>query len=302
MSIPDFQTLMLPLLKFAKDRQEHSFKEAIPFLADKFNLTEDEKRILLPSGKQPKFNNRVYWAKTHLEKAGLLFSSQRGSFKITKEGLIALVNHPTFINMRILEQYEKYCEYRNIKHSDRKNTTLVEKIEKETPEEALENIYQQLVKALSVEILENIKKCSPYFFENLVVDLLVSMGYGGSRKEAGQAVGKSGDEGIDGIIKEDRLGLDIIYIQAKRWDNVVGRPEIQKFAGALQGQKAKKGIFITTSDFTKNAIDFVTNIDSKIILINADRLTELMIEHNVGVTPITRYEVKKIDSDYFIED
>lgn len=153
-----------------------------------------------------------------------------------------------------------------------------------------------------MEILETIKKCSPYFFEHLVVDLLVSMGYGGSRKEAGQAVGKSGDEGIDGIIKEDRLGLDIIYIQAKRWDNVVSRPEIQKFAGALLGQSAKKGIFITTSDFSQGAIDYVARIDSKIILVNGSRLTELMIEHNVGVTSVAKYEVKRIDSDYFIED
>lgn len=150
--------------------------------------------------------------------------------------------------------------------------------------------------------MENISKCSPYFFEQLVVDLMVSMGYGGSRKEAGQAVGGSGDEGIDGIIKEDRLGLDIIYLQAKRWENIVGRPEIQKFAGALLGQNAKKGIFITTSSFTQGAIDYVTRIDSKIILVDGGRLTELMIEHNVGVTPVARYEIKKIDSDYFIED
>lgn len=155
---------------------------------------------------------------------------------------------------------------------------------------------------MSGEILDTIKQCSPYFFEYLVVDLLVNMGYGGSRKEAGQAVGKSGDEGIDGIIKEDRLGLDVIYIQAKRWDDVIGRPEIQKFAGALLGQSAKKGVFITTSDFTKGAVDYVTRIDSKIILVNGNRLAELMIEHNIGVTLSAKYEIKKIDSDYFIED
>lgn len=304
MPIPDFQTLMLPLLKLAEDRQEHSFKEAIPFLANQFNLTEEEKRELLPSGKQARFDNRVYWTKTHLHKAGLLSSPRRGTFKITQSGLNVLSCNPTFINTKFLEQYKSYSEFKTPNNSDFRDNKpiLIEEIEQETPEEAIEKVHQQLVENLSREILETIKQCSSYFFEYLVVDLLVSMGYGGSRKEAGQAVGKSGDEGIDGIIKEDRLGLDVIYIQAKRWDNVVGRPEIQKFAGALLGQSAKKGIFITTSDFSKGAIDYVTRIDSKIILVNGVRLAELMIEHNVGVTSVARYEVKKIDSDYFIED
>ena len=200
-----------------------------------------------------------------------------------------------------MKRYDEFVKFVETKNSDslkdKENQLIVE-----TSEEILESAHQKLLDNLSSEILENIRKCSPYFFEHLVVDLLVSMGYGGSRKEAGQAVGKSGDEGIDGIIKEDRLGLDIIYIQAKRWNNVVGRPEIQNFAGALQGQKARKGVFITTSYFTKGAIDYVTRIDSKIILINGSRLAELMLEHNIGVAPIARYEVKRIDSDYFIED
>ena len=300
MSIPDFQTIMLPFLRFIEDRQEHTFKEAIPFLANRFGLTEEERRQLLPSGKQSKFSNRVYWTKTHLEKAGLLNSPKRGTFVITEEGVNVLLNKPSYINTKFLEKYRSYQQFRTPKKNYKESIAI--EIEKETPEEILENAYQQLQDALSLEILENIKSCSPYFFESLVVDLLVSMGYGGSRKEAGQAVGKSGDEGIDGIIKEDRLGLDIIYIQAKRWDNVVGRPEIQKFAGALLGQSAKKGVFITTSDFTKGAIDYVTRIDSKIILVNGIRLAELMIEHDIGVTPIASYQVKRIDSDYFIED
>ncbi|MEL6912578.1 MAG: restriction endonuclease [Cyanobacteria bacterium J06648_1] len=304
MPIPDFQTLMLPLLKLAEDKQEHLFKEAIPFLANQFQLTEIEKRELLPSGKQARFNNRVYWTKTHLEKAGLLSSPRRGAFKITTEGANLLNCNPTFINTKFLEQYKSYSEFRNSRNSSSLNdkSVVTEDIEQETPEEALEKVHQQLIETLSTDILRTIKKCSPYFFEFLVVDLLVSMGYGGSRKEAGQAVGKSGDEGIDGIIKEDRLGLDVIYIQAKRWDNIVNRPEIQKFAGALLGQSAKKGIFITTSDFSKGAIDYVTRIDSKIILVNGTRLAELIIEHNVGVTSVAKYEVKKIDFDYFIED
>ena len=301
MPIPDFQALMLPLLKYTGDKQQHSFKEAIPFLANQFNLTEEEKKELLPSGKQAKFNNRVYWTKTHLEKAGLLLSPRRGIFVITQEGLKVLEKNPTSINTKFLEQYDRYCQFRTSSSNNQQKSISTNTVEKETPEEALENAHLQLQKTLAIEILDNIKQCSPNFFESLVVDLLVSMGYGGSRKEAGEALRRSRDEGIDGIIKEDRLGLDIIYIQAKRWENVVGRPEIQKFAGALQGQRAKKGIFITTSDFTKDAIEYVSRIETKIILLNGNRLTELMIEHNVGVSPLAKYEVKRIDSDYFVE-
>ena len=301
MPIPDFQTLMLPLLDFSGDEKEHSFKEAIPFLANQFNLTEEEKRELLPSGKQLRFNNRVYWSKTHLEKAGLLISPKRGIFIITKEGLEVLAAKRRSINTKFLEQYNKYRKFKNLNNIEKDLDTLKVSIT-ETPEEALENAHQQLQENLATEILETIKQCSPSFFEYLVVDLLVTMGYGGSRKEAGQALRRSRDEGIDGIIKEDRLGLDIIYIQAKRWENIVGRPEIQKFAGALHGQRARKGIFITTSNFTKDAIEYVSRIDTKIILLDGNSLTELMIEYNVGITSINKYEVKKIDSDYFIQD
>ena len=301
MPIPDFQTLMLPLLDFSGDEKEHSFKEAIPFLANQFNLTEEEKREVLPSGKQLRFNNRVYWSKTHLEKAGLLISPKRGIFMITKEGLEVLAAEKSSINTKFLEQYNKYRKFKNLNNIEKDLDTLKVPIT-ETPEEALENAHQQLQENLATEILDTIKQCSPSFFEYLVVDLLVTMGYGGSRKEAGQALRRSKDEGIDGIIKEDRLGLDIIYIQAKRWENIVGRPEIQKFAGALHGQRARKGIFITTSNFTKDAIEYVSRIDTKIILLDGNSLTELMIEYNVGITSINKYEVKKIDSDYFIQD
>ena len=303
MPIPDYQAIMLPLLEFAGDKQEHSLSQASTQLAAKFKLTEDEKSELLPSGGEGRFYNRVSWARTYLKKAGLLNYPRRGFFAITNRGEQLLANPPEEINSKFLKRYDEFVRFVEIKSSD--NSGNKEKEDKaivETPEEILESAHQKLQDNLSGEILENIRKCSPYFFESLVVDLLVSMGYGGSRKEAGQAVGKSGDEGIDGIIKEDRLGLDVIYIQAKRWDNVVGRPEIQKFAGALLGQSAKKGVFITTSDFTKGAVDYVTRIDSKIILVNGTRLSELMMEHNIGVTPIASYQVKKIDSDYFIED
>jgi len=301
MPIPDYQAIMLPLLIFAEDRQEHSLREAESVLAHKFNLTEVEKNELLPSGGERRFYNRVSWARTYLKKAGLLSYPRRGFFSITSRGKKLLLNNPQNINARFLKKYDEFVQFVEIKNdcasNSKENKTILE-----TPEEILESAHQKFQDNLSEEILETIKKCSPYFFEFLVVDLLVSMGYGGSRKEAGQAVGKSGDEGIDGIIKEDRLGLDVIYIQAKRWDNIVGRPEIQKFAGALLGQSAKKGIFITTSDFSKGAVDYVTRIDSKIILVNGSRLAELMIEHNVGVTSVAKYEVKKIDSDYFIEN
>ena len=303
MPIPEYQTIMLPLLEFAGDKQEHSLREAISFLANKFNLTEEETKELLPSGKQSTFNNRVGWAGTYLKKAKLLNSTRRGYFKITPRGITVLAKRPQLLNVKFLEQYDEFITFRQSRNNtNKKNNWPQDYTENNTPEEALENAHQQLQETLAIEILENIKQCSPNFFESLVVDLLVSMGYGGSRKEAGQAVGKSGDGGIDGIIKEDRLGLDIIYIQAKCWENVVGRPEIQKFAGALQGQRSKKGIFITTSDFTKDAIEYVSKIDTKIILLNGNRLTELMIEHNVGVTSIAKYEVKRIDSDYFVED
>ncbi|BAU66011.1 mrr restriction system protein [Stanieria sp. NIES-3757] len=302
MPIPDYQTIMLPLLKFAGDKQEHSLQEAISYLANQFNLTEAERKELLPSGKQFTFHNRVGWARTYLKKAGLLSSSRRSYFQITLRGIEVLAQNPQVINVNFLAQYDEFIQFRQLNKKNSNNNLVQEDTEKNTPEEILENAYQKLQENLSIEILETIKQCSPEFFESLVVDLLVSMGYGGSRKEAGQAVGHSGDGGIDGIIKEDRLGLDIIYIQAKRWENVVGRPEIQKFAGALQGQRAKKGVFIATSCFTKDAIEYVSRIDTKIILVDGNRLTELMIEHNVGVTSIAKYEVKRIDSDYFTED
>ena len=303
MPIPDYQTIMLPLLQFAGDKQQHSLQEAITHLTKVFNLTDVEVKELLPSGKQTRFVNRIGWTRTHLKKAGLIRYSSRGIFQITERGANLLADNPSRLSANYLKKYDEYLDFCYPKNSSSNINLQSEIIEQssDTPEEALENAHQKLQEDLAIEILDAIKKCSPYFFESLVVDLLVSMGYGGSKKEAGQAVGKSGDEGIDGIIKEDRLGLDAIYIQAKRWESVVGRPEIQKFAGALQGQSAKTGVFITTSDFSKGAIDYANKIDSKIILINGTRLAELMIEHDVGVTPIAKYEVKRIDSDYFVE-
>jgi len=301
MAIPDYQSIMLPLLRFASDGNEHSLREAIDGLAEKFELADTERKELLPSGQQPTFDNRVAWARTYISKADLLEPTRRGYFRITSRGREVLSKNPSAINVKFLEQFLEFLEFRT-KRREREDTTEATETENlQTPAEILETAHQKLREDLSAELLKIVKECSPTFFERLVVDLLVKMGYGGTRKEAGKAIGRSGDEGIDGIINEDRLGLDVIYIQAKRWQGPVGRPEIQKFAGALQGHRAKKGIFITTSAFTKDAEDFVMKIDSKIVLIDGEQLAQLMIDHNVGVAPVALYETKRIDSDYFIE-
>jgi restriction system protein len=303
MTIPDYQTIMLPLLRFAGDGKVHSKHEAVEYLAADFEITEDERKALLPSGKQGLFDNRVAWAKSYMKQARLIDSPKRGLFVITERGKQVLSDSPKRIDVKYLERFPEFVEFRQRKRKKGTKEVLPKVLKLETnPEEALETAFQELEDNLSSELIQTINDCSPQFFERLVIDVLVKMGYGGSRKEAGQAVGGTGDGGIDGIIKEDKLGLDIIYIQAKRWENIVGRPEIQKFAGALQGQRARKGIFITTSDFTKDALGYVKNIESKIILIDGSRLAELMVEHNVGVSPVASYEIKKIDSDYFVED
>jgi len=303
MAIPDYQTIMLPLLKFAGDNQEHSLREAVDYLADEFELSEEELKEMLPSGTQRLFNNRVAWALTYIRKAGLVESPKRGIFKITDRGQQVLSKGLQKIDNKFLIQFPEFVEFKSIKKKPtKKPSTTIKEIDDTNPEETLETAYQELHDELASELLQTIKQCPPDFFERLVIDVLIKMGYGGSRKEAGQAIGKVSDGGIDGIIKEDKLGLDIIYIQAKRWEGTVGRPEIQKFAGALQGQRARKGIFITTSIFTKEALSYVENIDSKIILIDGQRLAELMIAYNVGANTTAVYEVKKIDSDYFIEE
>lgn len=300
MGIPDYQTLMLPLLRFASDGEEHSLRQAIESLAVEFRLTEEELRELLPSGQSATFGNRVGWARTYLKKASLLKSTRRGYIRATDRGLDVLKSPPDRIDNEFLERFPEFVEFRNRKGGATTKTKHPAN-PTATPEETLEAANAELREGLIAELLQNIAECSPAFFERMVIDLLVSMGYGGSRKEAGQAVGRSGDGGIDGIIKEDRLGLDIIYVQAKRWEAVVGRPEIQKFAGALQGQRARKGIFITTSGFSKEAINYACSIESKLILVSGEQLANFMVDHNVGVSKVATYEVKRIDTDYFTE-
>ncbi len=301
MPIPDYQTAMLPLLRFAGDGKEHSLREAIEALAREFNLSDKERRELLPSGQQEVFANRVGWARTYMKKAGLLRTTRRGFFQITDRGQNVLAQKPKRIDVKFLEQFQEFREFKALRKQAPISNEFEEEEQSRTPEEALERAYQNLRSDLAAELLSQIKQSPPTLFERLVVELLVKMGYGGSRKDAGQAVGRSGDEGIDGIIKEDKLGLDIIYIQAKRWENTIGRPEIQKFAGALQGQRARKGIFITTSDFSREAHDYASRIDSKIVLIDGEQLAQMLIDYNIGVATVANYEIKKLDLDYFTE-
>lgn len=295
---------MLPLLKVAADGNEHTHTEAIETLAAQFQLTNEERNELLPSGLQTKLDNRLRWARVDLGKAQLLESSGRGKFKITTRGLDLLKNPPAKIDRKFLRQFPEYQSYIGRNRASNKSSKEGEQEEeiKQTPEEILESSYQGLRLKLAEDLLELIKQNSPRFFEKLVVDLLVAMGYGGSRKDAGEAVGRSGDEGIDGIIKEDKLGLDAVYLQAKRWQRTIDRPEVQAFAGALIGKRASKGVFIITSQFSQGAQAYIDTIPQKIVLIDGEQLTQLMIDHGIGVTEVTAYSVKRVDSDYFSEE
>ncbi len=300
MAVPDFQSLMLPLLKMVSDGQEHSLRALVDVLAMQLKLTDDDKNEMLPGHTKTKFYDRIGWARTYMKMAGLLESTGRGTICITKRGLDLLKSNPASINVRLLKQYPEFVEFQSVsRHSNKRDSVEVEEEPTQTPEELLEASYQSLRQSLARELLERIKGCSPGFFEILVVDLLVAMGYGGSRRDAGQAVGQSGDGGIDGIIKEDKLGLDVVYIQAKRWESKVGRPVVQAFAGSLEGQRARKGVLITTSQFSQDAKDYVNKIEKRIILIDGEQLAQFMIDHGIGVTEVANYTIKKADLDYF---
>ena len=302
--IPDYQTCMLPLLTSLKDGKEHSSKELITKLILDFNLREEEISEQIPSQRQPTINNRIHWANTYMRKAGLIDSVSRGIYRITEEGLRVLNANPTRIDVKFLSKYPDFVEFQ--KGTSKVISTKNEKNQEleitQTPEEALATIYSQLSSALAHDLLEKVLAQTPYFFENLVVELLVKMGYGGSIEDAGKAIGKSGDEGIDGVIKEDKLGLDVIYVQAKRWqqNNTVGRPDLQAFVGALAGQGGKKGVFITTSSFTREAEAYNPQ-NVKIVRIDGKKLAQLMIDYNIGVSTRAVYEIKRIDLDYFEE-
>lgn len=301
MPIPDFQSLMLPLLRLAGDRQEHAFRTAVDALAEQFSLTEQERHEPIPSGPQPVFTNRVGWARTYMVKAGLLRPSRRAHFEITELGLQVLNQKPGRINIAFLKQFPGFTEFQKGSPGKSEKDDQGIAVQEHTPEEAIEAAHQLLVAELADELLATVKGCSPTFFERLVVDLLVKMGYGGTLRDAAEAIGRPGDEGIDGIIKEDRLGLDVVYVQAKRWEGTVGRPAIQSFVGALHGQHARKGVFITTSDFAQTARDYARTIDSKIVLIDGKTLARLMIDYDIGVAAVATYELKRVDTDYFAE-
>ncbi|MHB0912452.1 MAG: restriction endonuclease [Armatimonadota bacterium] len=299
MPIPDYQELMLPLLELAGDGKEHKLSDAIEVLAKELNLTDEERKEKLPSGRQERFVNRVGWARTGLKMAGLIEYVRRGVFRITVRGLEVLQSSPKNIDVDFLRQFPEFESYLTPEKEKIAETT---KQTLETPEEVLEDSYQNLHDELAQDLLERVHRMPPKLFEMLVVDLLVAMGYGGSRKDAGKAVGQSGDGGIDGIIKEDKLGLDAVYMQAKRWQSPVGRPVVQGFAGSLEGQRAKKGVLITTSQFTPDALDYIQRIEKKIVLIDGKQLSDLMIENGIGVAQVANYTICKIDIDYFGED
>ena len=309
MAVPDYQSIMLPLLKIAGDGNEHSKNETIERLAQQFELSESERNEMLPSGTQRKFDNRVSWARTYMQKALLLSSSGRSKFRITERGMQVLKDNPPTINDKFLRQFPEFIAFKTrtdkegkVDENNLASQVLIEKTS-QTPQEILETSYQSLRQTLAQELIERIKNSPSKFFENLVVDLLVAMGYGGSRKDAGQAVGQVGDGGIDGIIKEDKLGLDAIYLQAKRWEGTVSRPVVQGFVGALIGKKARKGVFITTSNFSQQALDYANGTENlKLILIDGEQLAQLMIDYDVGVTEESRYIVKKVDLDYFDDE
>jgi len=302
MPVPPYQDFMLPLLKLAQDGKEHSVEESTTALAEQFKLTADDLKEMLPSGKQTTFENRVGWARTYLKKAGLLETPARGSLKITPRGIEVLGEAPSRIDRKFLTRFPEFVDFVSQKKPEPGESAIQAEEsadEQRTPEEVLEGAYQALRRQLALELLLRIKKAPPKFFEGLVVDLLVGLGYGGSRKEAGRAVGRSGDDGVDGVIDEDRLGLDKVYIQAKRWEGSVGRPVIQAFAGSLEGLRANKGVLITTSDFTRDAREYVERIQKRIVLIDGALLAELMMDFNVGVSQANSYVIKKIDLDYF---
>ncbi len=299
MAIPTFQVVMRPLLELAVSGKEVQTSDAVAALADQFHLTKEEREELLPSGRQRRFNNRVAWATAYLRATGLFESPGRGRYSITERGRQAIASGQQ-IDLKYLSQFPELAAFRtgttgggeSEKHQAAEASTA-------TPDEILESTYQALRKQLAADLLERVHTVEPAFFEKLVVDLLIAMGYGGSRKEAGKAIGQSGDEGIDGIINEDKLGLDVVYVQAKRWAKSVGRPDVQMFAGSLEGQRASKGVFITTSTFTPDARSYVKTIGKKIVLIDGEELAQLMIDHGVGVADVNQYVTKRIDQDYF---
>ena len=302
MTVPDYQSILLPLLQACADGKEHTTQELRPLLARQFGLLEEDLAIKLASGKQSMFDNRVGWAKTYLKQAGIIENMRRGVFRITARGIESLNENPASLNVKFLKRFPEFVAFHAGKQRDESKLVESTALSSATPDELIAGGYKQLREALAIDLIGRIKSISPSRFEELVVELLLKMGYGGTQEDAGQVVGKSGDGGIDGIIHEDRLGLDVIYIQAKRWEADVGRPEIQKFVGALAGNKASKGVFITSSGFSSGAREYAAHVNHRVVLIDGAMLAELMMDFDLGVSVKEVYTVKRLDTDYFEED
>lgn len=304
MPIPPFQDLFRPFLEYTSDGKIYSTQNVAAELSKKFALTPEETAEVLPSGRQTKFHNRVAWAKSFLSKACAIENTGRNRFRITPRGLNLLATEPGRIDNRTLAQFPEFQEFRGLHDNTSEESRsapnpLITEAQAQTPEEQLESAYQTIREQLAQALIAQVMQCSPAFFEQLVVDLLLAMGYGGSRRDAGQAVGKTADGGIDGIIKEDRLGLDAVYIQAKRWDGNVGSPVVRDFVGSLVGHSANKGVLITTSRFTKDATEYAQRIPQKVVLIDGPMLAGLMVDFGIGVSDVATYAVKRLDADYF---
>jgi restriction system protein len=295
---------MRPLLVSLEDGGDHTIKAIRADLAERFSLTQADIEELIPSGRVTTFQNRVGWAATYLYRTKLIDRPKRAIYRITDRGRQVLEQNPDRVDLKVLSQFDEFEEFRQAKPTSTggEETPATTGADEQTPEERIDTAHREMRSALAAEILDRVFDQSPEFFEQLVLDVLFAMGYGGSRDDAAERLGQSGDEGVDGVIREDRLGLDLIYVQAKRWKNVVGRPEIQKFFGALHGQRATKGVFITTSNFSREAMDYADGVTPRVILVDGKELAQLMIEHAVGVTVARRYEVKRLDLDYFVTD
>lgn len=302
MAIPDFQSLMRPALAMVADGLPISLKALREQVTEQFQLSEVERHEMLPSGRQTVINNRIGWARTYLNKAGLLSIPSKGLVQITERGREVLQTGPQRITVGWLKRFPEFSAFHGARPDNEASSVQVEPVDDITPDEQLAQAHQALLQSLADELLAQVRGASPTFFEQLVVDLMIAMGYGGSRKEAGRATQQTNDDGIDGIIKEDKLGLDVIYLQAKRWSNTVHRPEIDKFIGALTRQRARKGVFITTSEFSAGAREAALGLDIKVVLIDGVELARLMVENNLGCSVKQVYEIKHIDSDYFTED
>ncbi len=306
MPVPGFQELTLPVLREFGDGAEHSTAAVRDQVATRLNLSEADVGETLPSGKQTRFANRVAWAHVYLKQAGLLDSPRRGIYRITDRGRSVLASPPDQIDVAYMMQFPEMVAFRSKRNADDSgdagDSPHAGAEGGLTPDEKIRVGYQQLKESLAAQLLSRVLTASPRFFEELVVELLVKMGYGGSHEDAAKVVGRGGDEGIDGIIKEDRLGLESIYVQAKRWQGSVGRPIIQQFAGALQGQRARKGVLITTSTFTRDAVEYARSLQNTIVLVDGGQLAQLMIDFGVGVSDVETIRLKRLDEDYFAED